>query len=141
MLLANLLDNAIRASEECEEEHTIYFTMRLIDGTLSLDIQNTYQGPVTIVDNELRSTKREDDRHGYGIKNVQHVVANYGGTFRLSLERRLFGIHITINRGGSMAVSKVILILSMAITPTVQLTQVNTINKQKPIMRKERKNR
>lgn len=59
MILANLLDNAIRASEECEEEHTIYFTMRLIDGTLSLDIQNTYQGPVTIVDNELRTTKRK----------------------------------------------------------------------------------
>ena len=98
VILANLLDNAIRASEECEEEHTIYFTMRLIDGTLSLDIQNTYQGPVTIVDNELRTTKREDGRHGYGIKNVQHVVANYGGTFRLSLERRLFGIHITIPR-------------------------------------------
>lgn len=68
VILANLLDNAIRASEECEEEHTIYFTMRLIDGTLSLDIQNTYQGPVTIVDNELRTTKREDGRHGYGIK-------------------------------------------------------------------------
>ena len=98
VILANLLDNAIRASEECEEEHTIYFTMRLIDGTLSLDIQNTYQGPVTIVDNELRTTKREDGRHGYGIKNVQHVVANYGGTFRLSLDSRVLGIHITIPR-------------------------------------------
>ena len=52
-----------------------------------------------------------------------------------------FGIHITINRGGSMAVSSVILMPSMAITPTVQLTQISTINKQKPMMRKERKNR
>lgn len=97
MILANLLDNAIRASEECEEEHTIYFTMRLIDGTLSLDIQNTYQGPVTIVDNELRTTKRKMAAWIWH-QNVQHVVANYGGTFRLSLERRLFGIHITIPR-------------------------------------------
>ena len=52
-----------------------------------------------------------------------------------------FGIHITINRGGNMAVSSVILMPSMAITPTVQLTQISTINKQKPMMRKERKNR
>ncbi len=53
----------------------------------------------------------------------------------------MFGIQITINRGGNIAVSRVILIPNMAMTPTVQLTQISTINRQKLIIRKERKNR
>ena len=55
--------------------------------------------------------------------------------------KTMLGIQITINNGGNIAVKSVILIPSIAMTPTVQQTHVRTINKQNPMIRKERKKR
>ena len=45
---------------------------------------------------ELKTTKDDKQNHGYGIKNVQSTVNEYGGEISISIRDELFCVSITI---------------------------------------------
>lgn len=72
VLLSNLVDNAIEASEQCSNVQIIHFSF-LADSSLFLSIENT-SNPVEIVNGEIVSTKLPQEEHGYGLANVQRIL-------------------------------------------------------------------
>ena len=105
LLLSNLLNNAIEASEKCEaslaneknmrsrtksvsecvRKKRIKFKFVLDDDELILAVKNTYEGIVGYHENYIVSTK-DGDAHGYGIKNVIRIIKKYNGEYNITYE-------------------------------------------------------
>lgn len=72
VMLSNLLDNAIEATEQCYKDRVIHCSM-LVDSGVFLSIENT-SNQVDIVDGKIASTKLPKEDHGYGLVNVQRIL-------------------------------------------------------------------
>lgn len=96
ILLGNLLDNAIEASERAKTEISpeIGVDIRYQTGNLILIIRNTYDGHLDGRDSEggilLRTDKKDGKQHGIGMKNILGVVAKYSGTMTWRAEKGIF---------------------------------------------------
>ena len=42
----------------------------------------------------FRSTKGDDNYHGFGMKSIQYVVEKYGGNLVANLEEKIFSVDI-----------------------------------------------
>jgi len=101
VVLANLLDNAVEACMKLEpSERWIKARVLLEDSTspdggiLSISVLNASL-PVRIVDGRIATTKENPAGHGFGLLNVQEILAHYGaecamqyqdGSFLFSME-------------------------------------------------------
>lgn len=101
VVLANLLDNAIEACAKLPQPERRIEVKALLEnaemedkGALFLSILNTSL-PVQIVNGHIETTKEKPELHGFGLPNVQEVLARYGvapymrfrdGTFQFSFE-------------------------------------------------------
>ena len=73
-ILGNALDNAIEACKLCEDKKHIWFKCVQESGKIILSVKNTYC--------EMNRKKKEG-LHGIGLKNVEHVITSYGGTYSI----------------------------------------------------------
>lgn len=78
VILSNLMDNAIEATEKCEEKR-IEIVMRTEMNMLYVAVENTYQEEPVKNRNRFISAKEDKCSHGFGIQNVRSVVEKYNG--------------------------------------------------------------
>lgn len=78
VLLANVLDNAIEASEKVSVPKIL---VHLWDdkGYLHIDVRNRIEQPVLTDNRELATTKLDKDKHGLGIYSISQIVNRYDG--------------------------------------------------------------
>ena len=85
-LLGNLLDNAIEAAEDSDDNPEVILTLGIENGFKMIEIRNTgktiQQSDMDKVFRRGFSTKSGKDR-GYGLYNVRRIVNYYGGIIRL----------------------------------------------------------
>lgn len=87
-LLANLLDNAIEAVEKIElEEKNIKLKMIYEYKKLLISVRNPVLENVQILENELITSKTENEDHGYGIINIKRAVEKYNGEYVFSCNK------------------------------------------------------
>ena len=72
VLLSNLLDNAIEACLRLEGRKEILCTI-LKEDSVYISIRNT-SNPVTIVNNEIPTSKPDVTEHGFGIPAVKYIL-------------------------------------------------------------------
>lgn len=85
-LLVNLLDNAIEACEKLSDHKVIQFKMVMDTEGLILSVRNPVEETVRIKDNRIVTSKRDKDRHGIGLLNVDSVIRQNDGTSVLKCE-------------------------------------------------------
>lgn len=78
VILSNLIDNAIEATEKCAEKR-IEIIMRAEKDMLYIAVENTYQEEPVRSGNQFLTVKKDKYNHGFGIQNVQSVVEKYNG--------------------------------------------------------------
>lgn len=78
VLISNLLDNAIEACDK-STERMICLKVVLEKSELVLSVKNTFDEPVKIEDDFIHTSKKDKNRHGIGLKNVQMVLDKYDG--------------------------------------------------------------
>lgn len=102
-ILGNVLDNAIEACEEIEEEG---------DGKISIEIKEDFLDYIFRVANTCNQEKRltagalfqegfstkEGKDRGQGLYIVKRLVDRYGGEIKVELDRKLFEIKVEIPR-------------------------------------------
>lgn len=90
-ILSNLLDNAIEAVEKIPRQETpVRVTMRSIRKMLFIQISNPCIG-IEIPEGGLPETsKKERERHGWGLWNVSDLAEKYQGTFQVECEKGVF---------------------------------------------------
>lgn len=92
-IFGNLLDNAIEACQKIEKDEPYIFASCKTRGSmLSVVIKNS------VVHNnlDLKTTKKDKQFHGYGLKNVKKALANYNGEMSIKAEGNEFLISLII---------------------------------------------
>ena len=76
VILSNLIDNAIEASEQIEDkqERFICLKMKVESQASFLHIENRTAVPVIIQNKRILSTKSNSSQHGFGLQNVMAVL-------------------------------------------------------------------
>lgn len=81
VILSNLLDNAIKASQNIEKEvRNININIRYNKGLLRITIKNKFNGKVLYKGDRIVTSKKDAENHGIGLENVKQVVKKYNGT-------------------------------------------------------------
>ncbi len=89
-LLANLLDNAIEACEKQEDERKIWIKLVMEKRQFVLSIRNTIFEPVIIENNEIPTSKEDQGKHGFGLRNVRMILDKYEGMGMMNYEEGCF---------------------------------------------------
>ncbi len=99
-VLGNLLDNALRAADNCEEGRIdVNIFMQNDNEYLVIKIGNTYEGQLQRKGRQLLSTKKGEGEHGIGLRSVRKIVEKHGGMMKRSEENQYFEVLILIPNG------------------------------------------
>lgn len=92
VLLSNLLDNALEASEKIQEEAKRYILIKMsVQKTeCLLLVENAVDSPVKIEDNHVLTSKLNPEQHGYGLQNVASIIQTYDGYYTISCAENVF---------------------------------------------------
>lgn len=94
-VLANILDNAIEATKKLSSNKTIRIDAALRSGFFLMNISNPVENEVKIrKDGTIKTSKKNQSEHGFGIKNVQKAVKKYGGNVSVTCENKVFSVDI-----------------------------------------------
>ena len=98
IVLGNILDNAIEATEKCNSSaKKIEIIMGIKKEALVLVVKNPLAGSLKRnKDGKLLSTKEDSKRHGYGINSVIKVARKYNGDVIIEEEGGEFVITVTM---------------------------------------------
>lgn len=90
-ILSNLLDNAIEAVEKLpRQEMPVKITMRSIKKMLFIQIENPCSGAELPEGGLPETSKKEKEKHGWGLRNISDIADKYQGTFQVESEKGTF---------------------------------------------------
>ena len=95
-LLGNLLDNAIEALDK-EENKNVSIKMIEHCNYLSIQISNDSSN----LNENLETTKKNKNAHGYGLKNVKEIVEKYQGNLQIKKTEGKFIVSIILKEDAS----------------------------------------
>ena len=97
MVLGNLLENALHASQKLppEQRQVKVMARMLSPAMLGLLVENRYVGVLKRQQGTLHSTKH--DGMGIGLVSIQTAVSRYGGSMTVETENCLFRVNILLN--------------------------------------------
>lgn len=88
-VLSNLLDNAIEAEQQ-EAEPDITLTLSCMQGYLHGRVSNRVNRNILKVNPQLKTTKTDEESHGYGIRVVQKTLREHNGMIQFKMENDHF---------------------------------------------------
>jgi len=89
IVIGNLMENAIEATQSVEAPMPIQVLLSYDRGVLLLKVKNQYRGVIhKLSDGRFQSKKV--GVHGIGLKNVQRVVKNYNGLLEIEYDDTTF---------------------------------------------------
>lgn len=92
-LIGNALDNATRAAVSAKDK-TITLRCRCDKGIFMLKVKNGFDGEI---DPELKSTKADSERHGFGITGMREIAVRYGGSLETQVEDEYFTLVVYLD--------------------------------------------
>lgn len=78
-LFNNLLDNSVEAAEQTKEKYIYLQITNTLDAYHKIKIINSCNTPPNVKQGKLRTTKQDQDLHGFGIKSIKKTVSKYNG--------------------------------------------------------------
>ena len=96
-LFGNLLDNAIEACEKSpRRQRKIEVVIEQRNTILFVKVSNTVLEEPVFKDGELLSSKADKSRHGYGLKNIKHILEEHDGQIVYTYQQQMFSVCITL---------------------------------------------
>ena len=89
VLLSNLLDKAIQASQQYEKEDKTIHVTAIAQQAFFISIRNTSK-PVVILNDSIPTTKPEPQLHGFGLVNIHLILEKYHGEHTMFYENGWF---------------------------------------------------
>ena len=100
-LFGNALDNAIEATSRLADRQQRLIRLALYaQGAFTvIRVENYYDAALRHdSDGNLRTTKRDRARHGFGVKSIRHIAAQYHGEVSIRTEDHWFVLTVLIPR-------------------------------------------
>lgn len=97
-LLGNALDNAIESSRATSDpdRRVIRVAVRQNHGAVFFQVENFYEGELSMADGLPRTTKDDAQNHGFGLRSIRAIAQRYGGTMDVEAEKGRFLLTILI---------------------------------------------
>ena len=96
IILGNIIDNAIEATERAINNKEISIVMIYDRKRIWLCVENTYSGNIRTKQGRLLTSKSSSSSHGIGLQNVEAAVNKYDGTVDISYDNGRFRICIML---------------------------------------------
>ncbi len=96
IILGNLIENAIEANYEVQDPK-IDLSIKYMNGSLMIEIANTYSHMIIVKNKQLISTKQPSEDHGYGLLNIKRVLKKYTHSFDYDWTDTIFTVRILMN--------------------------------------------
>ena len=98
-ILANLLNNAIEACEDCSGKKIIKLKFICDEDRVIISVKNAYSHPIQYENDEIVTSKSiSPEEHGIGIKNIVSVINKYNGSYAIKVMEDEFFFSIVIPR-------------------------------------------
>jgi len=95
-LFMNLFENSYEAASKCIENQYINVYINHQYNFLSIVIENSYSGKLTLENEHLKTTKiSNSNHHGFGIKIIKDIVEKYNGTYKFINTDNVFRVEIS----------------------------------------------
>ena len=98
-LIGNIFDNAIEACRKVEKNKEIHFEINQKKGYINIIMKNSVQASVIETNPEFKTTKKNKNIHGYGIRSVRGIVEKYNGMMELFEQDGFFIVDIWVSCG------------------------------------------
>lgn len=79
-LIGNMLDNAIEAAEKTGDNAVVEVSIRSDKYKLMITVANSILQSVLNGNSNLKTTKKETELHGFGVKSIETIAEKYGGS-------------------------------------------------------------
>lgn len=95
-LFGNALDNAIEAVCKIEDvtKRSIGLNLKESKGFLSLSVRNVYAVEPVFDNGNLRTSKGDEQNHGFGMKSIKLIAEKYGGEMSVSAVDGVFTLNM-----------------------------------------------
>lgn len=99
ILLSNLLNNAIEACRKLDvKDRIIKFKFVQDKEQIIISIKNPIKKQPLIVDNQIKTTKDNEEEHGIGLYNIEEVIKKYRGEGIFNTEQGIFSYTIIFRK-------------------------------------------
>ena len=96
-LFGNALDNAIEYLDKVDEKNrTIKVNVQGQGKMVSISVRNYYEGEPVKSEKGLKTSKDNEQWHGFGIKSIKKIAESYGGSLVVYSEENAFILSILI---------------------------------------------
>ncbi len=97
-IITNLLDNAIEAAEKCPEyiDKKIDITIRRIHQFILIRVTNSTAAPPVRNNGQLITTKKDKQKHGWGVQSVISAAEKYNGTVKYDYADFMFSVSVML---------------------------------------------
>ena len=98
-IFSNLLQNALEATVRSEEKY-IELSIRFEEDMIFIRERNSFCGELQWNGDEILTSKRERESHGFGLINLKESVRKYEGSTLCRAEGQEFILEIMLKNGG-----------------------------------------
>lgn len=97
-IFGNALDNAIENVEKIADtqKRLIQVAVFTQNDFLMIRVKNYFENNLQMEDGEFKTTKKDKNYHGYGIKSMHYVAEKYGGTVSIQARDHWFWLQVLI---------------------------------------------
>lgn len=95
VLLGNIFDNAIEASEKIPQSREIWVELSYNRGYFRLYTKNRYDGKI-IKGNRGMPKSNKEGWHGFGIRSIEKIVNKYQGHIEIEEKEDIFEIEVSL---------------------------------------------
>ncbi|MCH5351448.1 MAG: sensor histidine kinase [Clostridiales bacterium] len=97
-LFGNLIDNAVEAALSIDEVEKRYIGLNIhaVGDIISIVIENYYNGEIELSGGLPKTSKGDENYHGYGLKSVDMIVKQYAGNLTITANDGIFRVTILI---------------------------------------------
>lgn len=94
VVIGNLLDNAIEATEKLKENRYIQVKVKYDRGCLLIKVVNSFDNHVIVKKGKLQTRKENQELHGIGLRSVQNIVDKYNGELKVTYKEEMFSVRV-----------------------------------------------
>lgn len=97
-IFGNALDNAIESELKIpdKEKRLIHLTVARQKNFALIRVENYFEGNLEIKNGKIKTTKKNAQFHGYGIKSIRYVADKYNGAVDISTQNNWFDLKVLI---------------------------------------------
>lgn len=97
-IFGNAIDNAIESVKKINDiqKRLIHVTVSGQKGFVHVLVSNYYEGELKMVNGVPRTTKKNKEYHGFGIKGIKETVLKYDGSTTIKADNGWFELRILI---------------------------------------------